>query len=185
MTWYVLVIIAIGLSMDAFAVSVTAGLVIDRVRFPHVFRLAFAFGFSQFAMPVAGWFAGQKLAGYIGEWDHWVAFGLLTVIGIKMFVESFSRREEPRTDPSQGWTLVVLAVATSVDALAVGISLALLGVSVWMPALVIGAVTASLSASGVLLGKRFSRRAGPWIEAVGGCVLVAIGLKILIEHLRA
>lgn len=184
MTLPVLIMVAFGLAMDAFAVSVAAGLIINRVRFPHVFRLGFAFGFFQFVMPVLGWFAGKSIAGYIGGWDHWLAFLLLTAIGVKMILEALFRHDRPRTDPTRGWTLLTLSVATSIDALAVGLSLALLGVSVWFPAVIIGLVAASLSAVGVLLGKHLARLTGHWIEALGGCVLIAIGLKILFDHLR-
>jgi len=183
-SWTVLAVVAVGLAMDAFAVSLAAGLFLDPVRPAHVFRLAFAFGFAQFIMPVIGWYTGNSIASLISTWDHWLAFGLLAAVGAHMVIEAFAHHDRPRTDPTRGWPLFTLAVATSVDALAVGLSLALLNVTIWVPALVIGLVAAVLSTLGVLLGKRFSQLTGPWAEALAGCVLIGIGVKVLFDHLH-
>jgi putative Mn2+ efflux pump MntP len=137
-------------------------------------------------MPVLGWFAGTQLAAYISSYDHWLAFGLLSFIGGKMLWEARSD-EEPdcRTDPTRGWMLITLSLATSMDALAVGLSMAFLRVSVWFPSVIIGLVAAVLTAVGIRLGSfgnRFGRRWGHWAEIAGGLVLLAIGLDILLSH---
>ncbi len=180
--WYTLGI-AFGLAMDAFAVSVAAGVQVKALDYRHVARLALSFGLFQFLMPVAGWLAGRSLSKWVQAFDHWVAFGLLALIGGKMLWESFRSSEESCKDPTRGWTLLLLAVATSIDALAVGLSLAFLDVSVWIPSLVIGLVAAVLSALGAMFGCRLGRRFGVWAERFGGLVLVGIGVKILVDHL--
>lgn len=186
MNTLVLLGIALGLAMDAFAVAIATGLCLGRVTPRHTFRLAFHFGLFQFLMPVLGWFAGTQLAAYISSYDHWLAFGLLSFIGGKMLWEARSD-EEPdcRTDPTRGWMLVTLSLATSMDALAVGLSMAFLRVSVWFPSVIIGLVAAVLTAVGIRLGSfgnRFGRRWGHWAEIAGGLVLLAIGLDILLSH---
>jgi putative Mn2+ efflux pump MntP len=180
--WYTLAL-ALGLAMDAFAVSVAAGIRIAELKSRHVARLALSFGFFQFFMPVVGWLAGRGLSKWLQAFDHWVAFGLLALIGGKMLWESFRLAESPAKDPTRGWTLLLLSIATSVDALAVGLSLALLEVSIWFPSLVIGVVAAVLSALGAIFGSRLGRRFGVWAERFGGLVLDGIGVKILVGHL--
>ena len=179
-----LLLIAVSLAMDAFAVSTACGVQIAVVRYGHVLRVAIAFGLFQFMMPVIGWLVGSTFSSWILAVDHWVAFGLLFVIGTRMIWESF--RDDsgaPAKDPTRGWTLLVLAVATSIDALAVGLSLAFLKTSIWYPAVVIGIVAAILSAIGALFGCRLGHRFGVWAERAGGLVLIGIGVKILVEHL--
>lgn len=176
--------LAVGLAMDAFAVAVATGLVLGRPGPGHVLRLAFHFGLFQFLMPVVGWLAGRTVEQYIREVDHWIAFGLLAFVGGKMLWEA--RRDASEAvdgDPTRGWMLLVLSVATSIDALAVGLSMAFLEVSVWAPSVVIGVVAFAFTAAGVLLGSRIGRTLGRWPQVVGGLVLLAIGLKILVEHL--
>jgi putative Mn2+ efflux pump MntP len=186
MHWLEIAGIAVALAMDAFAVSIVAGTVISRVTPRHVFRLAFHFGLFQFLMPVVGWAAGTALAGWIDAWDHWVAFGLLVFIGAKMLVESRARKHpDDIPDPTRGWMLVSLSVATSIDALAAGMSIALMGVDILMPALVIGIVTASLCTVGIFTGGRIGRRYGRAAILLGGLVLIGIGLRILIFDLYA
>ncbi len=176
--------IAVGLAMDAFAVAVAAGLSIAPLTFRHVFRLSFHFGLFQFMMPVAGWLAGRTLAEHIAPLDHWVGFALLAFIGAKMLRESRAHhRERPRADPTRGLTLVMFSLATSIDALAVGVSMALLNVSVWWPSAVIGVVAAGLTCVGITFGSRLGRPWGRRAEALGGLVLIALGLHILISHL--
>jgi putative Mn2+ efflux pump MntP len=176
--------IALGLAMDAFAVSIATGLSLSPVTPRHTFRIAFHFGLFQFLMPIAGWLLGREAAGRIHAWDHWVAFGLLGYVGGKMLFEAWRGRDEKvagtKTDPTRGWSLVTLSIATSLDALAVGFSMALLDVSVWGASVVIGIVAATLSAVGMSFGSRLGRRWGRWAEAVGGIVLLAIGAKILL-----
>lgn len=183
MTFWYTIGIAVGLAMDAFAVSVAAGIQVTALNSRHVSRLAFSFGFFQFLMPVLGWLAGRSLSQWLGAIDHWAAFGLLALIGGKMLWESFRAFESPARDPTRGWTLLILSVATSIDALAVGLSLAFLEVSIWMPSLIIGIVAALLSALGAVFGSHLGRRFGVWAERFGGLVLVGIGLRILVSHL--
>jgi len=134
-------------------------------------------------MPVIGWLAGRGLSRWLGAFDHWVAFLLLVFIGGKMIWESGRPSETGRGDTTRGWMLLTLGVATSLDALAVGLSLAFLEVSIWGASLVIGAVAAILTAVGALFGSQLGRRFGVWAERFGGMVLVGIGLNILISHL--
>lgn len=173
--------------MDALAVAIATGIALGKVSGRQTFRLAFHFGFFQFLMPVIGWLAGLSVERYISGYDHWLAFGLLGFIGGKMIVESFGPREgkQAPSDPTRGVSLVVLSVATSVDALAVGISLGVLHVTIWYPAVVIGIVAGGLTAVGMHIGRPLGNRFGRSMEAVGGAVLVAIGLRILLQHLLA
>lgn len=178
-----ILLVAVGLAMDAFAVSLGAGGGPAGRGGRVVFRLAFHFGLFQFLMPVAGWFAGARVVGILGSVDHWLAFGLLAFVGGRMVASGLRQDNEGRRDdPSRGWTLVLLSVATSIDALAVGFSLALLKVSIWLPALVIGIVCAALSAAGVRLGRVLGSIVGKRMEVVGGLVLIAIGMRILHAH---
>lgn len=187
MDWLTLIAVAFGLAMDAFAVSIAAGLTLPRVTPRHVFRLAFHFGLFQFMMPVLGWAAGSRLATYVSAYDHWVAFVLLAFVGGKMLLDAREERKDPasQTDPTRGLTLVTLSVATSIDALAVGLSMAFMRVSVWIPSIVIGMVAAGVTAVGIHFGARLGARWGRWADITGGCVLIAIGGRILFEHLMA
>jgi putative Mn2+ efflux pump MntP len=184
MGWVPLLGIAVALAMDAFAVAIAAGLQLRPLTAGHVFRLSFSFGLFQALMPIAGWLAGATVQRHIAAYDHWIAFGLLGFIGGKMIVESRRRGEEERlsADPTRGWTLVGLSFATSIDALAVGLSLAMLRVSVWVPALVIGVVCAAFTVTGMLIGWRIGRAWTRRVELWGGLVLIAIGVKIVLEH---
>ena len=184
MSWWTLIGIAVGLAMDALAVAIAAGLTISPVTPRHVFRLAFHFGLFQFMMPIVGWTAGRELADWIGGYDHWVAFGLLSFVGGRMIWEARQHKaSESRADPTRGLMLVTLSLATSLDALAVGVSMAMLGVSVWGPSVVIGLVAAALTALGVMFGARLGPRWENWAEVVGGSVLLVIGVHILWSHL--
>jgi putative Mn2+ efflux pump MntP len=176
--------IAVGLSMDAFAVSVTSGLTIKRLRVGHALRIAMFFGLFQAVMPLVGWLAGFSLRDFISGVDHWIAFGLLSIIGIKMIYEAGRMKsDEKRIDPLNIYFLLLLSVATSIDALAVGFSLSLLNVSIITPAVIIGIVTFLLSLSGVFIGDRLGHFFESRIEVAGGLILIGIGVKILIEHL--
>ncbi|MFH1567431.1 MAG: manganese efflux pump MntP family protein [Gemmatimonadota bacterium] len=185
MGWLPLLAVAVALAMDAFAVAVVAGLTVNPLTGRRVFRLAFHFGLFQAMMPAFGWLAGAAVHRYIADLDHWVAFGLLTAIGARMAWEAWHGEPEGLSapDPTSGWQLVLLSVATSIDALAVGLSLAMLGEAIARPAVIIGIVAAAFTAGGMLLGRRigalWSRRVG----IVGGLILVAIGVKIVVEHL--
>ncbi|MCU0292658.1 MAG: manganese efflux pump MntP family protein [Thermoanaerobaculaceae bacterium] len=184
MSPFEILLIAVGLATDAFAVSLGAGAGPHARGVRPVFRLAFHFGLFQFLMPVAGWFAGSRVVSLIAAFDHWIAFGLLAFVGGRMIHAGLDSRDGATPeDPSRGWTLLMLAVATSIDALAVGFSLAMLQVSIWLPAVVIGVVCAALSVAGVRLGRVLGSAFGTRMEVVGGLVLIAIGVRILVQHL--
>jgi putative Mn2+ efflux pump MntP len=181
--WLDLSGIAVGLAMDAFAVSIAAGLTIDGVTPRHVFRIAFHFGLFQFLMPILGWLAGSVVSVQVVAYGHWLAFAVLCIIGGKMFLDAWSGTERKATgDPSRGWTLMALSVATSIDALAVGLSMAFLQVSVWLPCIVIGLVAASFSTVGITLAGRLVGRWGRVADLVGGCILILIGVRIILSH---
>ena len=176
--------LALALAMDAFAVALGTGAVLSRLTGRHLFRLGFHFGLFQALMPVIGWLAGLTIMQWVEAWDHWIAFSLLAIIGGRMIYEAVSDEEKAdERDPTKGLSLVLLSIATSIDALAVGFSLSVIGVSIWMPALVIGLVAGVLTIAGMLLGGRIGDRWGTRVEIFGGLVLIAIGIKILIEHL--
>jgi putative Mn2+ efflux pump MntP len=180
--------IAVGLAMDAFAVAIATGIALGTVSGRQTFRLAFHFGLFQFLMPVVGYLAGMTVERYIAEYDHWLAFALLGYIGGKMVHEGFRREEEEENggkDPTRGMSLVALSVATSIDALAVGVSLGVLhNEGIFYPGVVIGVVACTFTAAGLHLGKRLGAVFGKRMEIVGGLVLVAIGVKILFDHYR-
>jgi len=179
-----LLTLAVALAMDAFAVALATGLTLPSVTGRHLFRFGFHFGLFQALMPVLGWLAGVGLRRHIEAVDHWLAFVLLAFVGGKMLLESRRDADVPRPgDPTRGLTLLLLAVATSIDALAVGLSLAALDVTVWTPALVIGLTAGALTVAGMKLGRRVGRAWGPRVEAVGGLLLIGIGVRILVEHL--
>ncbi|MBC8423453.1 manganese efflux pump [bacterium] len=177
--------LAVALAMDAFAVSAGAGATGSARGARATFRLAFHFGLFQFLMPVIGWLAGSTVAHLVAAVDHWIAFGLLAWIGGVMIRASIRDDEGARADPSRGWSLVLMSLATSIDALAVGFSLAMLRVSIWWPSAVIGLVAAAFSIVGHRGGDRLGRRFGKRAEFAGGVILLGIGAKILVEHLRA
>ena len=177
--------IAVGLAMDAFAVALVCSATLGHVSPRQVFRFAWHFGLFQGTMPVLGWRAGRAVHAYIAAWDHWAAFALLALIGGRAIYEALQNQgtDAPRTDPTRGLSLVMLSLATSIDALAVGVSLAMIDVDIWQPVLVIGLVTCALTTVGMLLGPRLGAGQGRRIEIAGGLILIGIGLKILLGHL--
>jgi putative Mn2+ efflux pump MntP len=178
--------IAIGLAMDAFAVSVVTGSVYKEFKVRHALRMALFFGGFQAVMPIIGYWAGLGLKDYIEAYDHWIAFALLGFVGGKMIYESFKiEAAERNRDPSNLLVLLALSFATSIDALAVGITLSLLRTPILFAVTIIGIVTFGLSYCGVALGKRFGHFFESKVEIIGGLILIAIGLKILVEHLTA
>jgi putative Mn2+ efflux pump MntP len=183
MSFLEIILIAVGLAMDAFAVSVGAGTLSSMKEMRSSIRLAFHFGLFQFLMPVVGWFLGSTIQTYVDSVDHWIAFILLSYIGVKMIYESFKKTEEQKTNPSKGRDLIILSLATSIDALVVGFTLAMLDVNIWFPSVIIGVVTAILSILGIWIGKKLGKNLGRSMEVVGGVILILMGLKILIEHL--
>jgi len=184
MSFLAIIGIAIGLAMDAFAVSIGIGLSQQKVSRRTTLRLAWHFGLFQAVMPIVGWLAGLSVERWISGIDHWVAFALLAGIGGHMIYEAIWGDEEQRAakDPTRGVSLVVLSVATSIDAFAVGLSLALLGVAIWYPAVVIGIVAFAFTAAGLHLGRRFGALFGRRMEILGGLILIGIGIKILVDH---
>jgi putative Mn2+ efflux pump MntP len=183
---WIILAIALALAMDAFAVSLGLGMSLRPATKGQTFRLAYHFGLFQFLMPVIGWAAGETFIKYISAYDHWVALGLLLTIGGKMIFESFrheASRKAGRPDPTRGASLLILSVATSLDALAVGLSLAVLNVAVVFPAIVIGIVAFTMTAVGMKLGPLLGKVIGKRAELLGGIILVIIGIKILIDHL--
>lgn len=184
MTWLELIIIAVGVSMDAFAVSICKGLSLRSLRPKHILSTAVWFGGFQALMPLIGYYLGVSFADSVADFDHWIAFVLLGIIGGKMIKEAFEKDDECDYNPDFSFkTMFALAVATSIDAMAVGVSLAFLKVDIWTSILVIGLMTGAFSALGVKLGNLFGCRYKSKAEVVGGIVLVGIGIKILVEHL--
>lgn len=178
-----LLLLALGLSMDAFAVSICKGLSVPKLRAKHCLICGVYFGAFQAIMPLIGWALGIRFQSLITNIDHWIAFVLLAVIGANMIKESFSKEEEC-PDASFGFkTMLTLAVATSIDALAVGVTFAFLDVNIVPAVLLIGMTTFVCSAVGVKIGNVFGNRFQSKAEFLGGLVLIGIGLKILIEHL--
>lgn len=171
--------IAVGLGSDALAVSFVAGTVIRRITPRHVFRIAFHFGLFQFMMPVAGWFAGKTFCGFVEPWGGLIAAGLLVFIALKMFAESFAEQSlGTSSDPSRGWMLVSLSVATSIDALAAGASMALMNVTVFVPALLIGVITSIMCIAGIYTGGRLGESFGRGAMRFGAAVLLVIAGRV-------
>ena len=185
MPFWNIFLIAIGLAMDCFAVSLGVGTAGTAAGPRPTFRLFFHFGLFQGGMTLLGWLAGKTIVAYISTVDHWVAFALLAFVGLRMIRGGLQKADaEPAIpDSSRGLTLVVLSIATSIDALAVGLSLALLEVNVFWSALLIGGVSAVLSLVGLLVGNQLGIRFGKSMEILGGVILIGIGLRVLFTHL--
>jgi putative Mn2+ efflux pump MntP len=177
---------AVALAMDAFAVSVAAGVYLKNISPRQFFRLSFHFGLFQAMMPVIGWSAGFSVRALIEKVDHWIAFFLLLAVGISMIREAVSEKEEarPAKDPTKGKSLIILSVATSVDALAVGFSLSILNASILAPSIVIGLTALSFTVLGLYIGSKAVNIS--WLkryaEILGALVLFAIGLSIMADH---
>ena len=181
-----IIFIALALAMDAFAVSIASGITIKNLRIRHAATIAAWFGLFQAVMPLLGWFGGMKLRSLIADLDHWVVFGLLTLIGCKMIYESFQIDPvNKRHNPMDIRILFCLSIATSLDALAAGISFALLQISVVAPIIIIGGVTFLMSFGGVWIGGSSAHFFEKKMEIAAGLILIAIGLKVLITHLAA
>ena len=185
MSFLEILALAVGLAMDAFAISLAGGAG-GRLHHPRsAARLAFHLGLFQFMMPIIGWYLGIQAVQIVGGFGRWIAFVLLTYIGVRMVtsgLRSDGGDDHSITDPSRGWTLVALSIATSIDALAVGMSLAMIGVAIWQPSVVIGVVTAGISLVGIAIGDRVGIKWGSRVEFAGGILLVAIGIRILAGH---
>lgn len=186
MTTAEVLFLALALSIDAFAVSLAAATTGRVSGSRATFRLSFHFGLFQFLMPLLGWAAGVGIAPLIAAFDHWIAFGLLVVIGIRMIRSAIMQGPgRSHEDPSRGVRLVLLSIATSIDALAVGLTLGFLDISIWWPSVAIGVVTASVCVLAIVMGQRLHVRFGRTVEALGGVILIVIAIRILLEHLAA
>lgn len=180
-------LIAIGLAMDCFAVSLAIGTAQANTA-RSIFRIAFHFGLFQGVMTLLGWLAGSTIAHLISGMDHWIAMVLLAWVGIRMLREGFEKEEEAekfKTDPSRGGTLMMLCVATSIDALAVGLSVAMMKVDILSASLIIAGVSLALSLVGLLTGNLLGKRFGKQMEVVGGLLLIGIGVRVVITHIMA
>jgi putative Mn2+ efflux pump MntP len=184
LSFITLLLIAVGLSIDCFAVAISSGIALKCFRIRYALRVGLFFGGFQALMPVIGWFAGLSFKQYIENYDHWVAFAMLAAIGGKMIYEATLLEEaEKSCDPRNLLLVFGLAIATSIDALAVGISFSVLGISILTPVLIIGLVSFIAAYSGMYIGDKFGDIFGNKVEIFGGIILILIGLKILIEHL--
>lgn len=175
--------IALALSMDAFAVSIAGGVAVKRLRLRHALTMAAWFGGFQALMPLIGWLGGTRLKESLSGLDHWVVFGLLMFLGVKMIWEAFKLEPIEKMDDLSTRVLFMLALATSLDALAAGISFALLGVSIVLPVIIIGAVTFLTSFAGVWIGEKSAHLFGKKMEVAAGVILIVIGIKVLMSHL--
>jgi manganese efflux pump family protein len=179
--------LAVALAMDAFAVAIATGLTLKKLTVQHIVRMSISFGFFQALMPCIGWGLGRSVHIYIAAFDHWVAFALLLFVGAKMIWGAWHHDEADNrnNDPTTGLFLLVLSVATSIDALAVGLSLAMIGASIVFPATIIGIVAFIFTSCGMMFGRRIGALWETRVEAIGGLVLIAIGVNILRMHLLA
>lgn len=180
-----ILLIALGLSADCFAVALSASISQRISSFWQVFRVALSFGVFQAMMPVLGWLAGRTVVDFIADYDHWLAFGLLALVGSRMLWESFHDSDNRRgsTDISKGPLLLILSIATSIDALAVGLSFAFLETNIVLASSTIGITAFLVTALGFVLGRKVGGVVGKRAEVVGGVILIGIGIKILLEHM--
>ncbi|WP_151717884.1 manganese efflux pump MntP [Gemmobacter serpentinus] len=180
-------VLAVGMSVDAFIASVGRGAQAGQMRFGPALRAGAVFGVIEAITPLIGWGIGSVANDHVDKFDHWIAFGLLAMVGLHMVWQALTRKVETTSDAGAGggtgWTLIATAVGTSIDAMAVGVSLAFLNVNIVIVALAIGLATMSMSTMGMLLGRRIGSRFGRIAEVVGGFALTAIGLAILVDHL--
>jgi len=178
-------LIAIGLSADCFAVALSVGISDINHSWPRLLRVSSSFGLFQALMPVLGWLAGRSVVEFIADYDHWVAFGLLVIVSCRMLWESFrpESSQDKEVDITKGFLLITLSVATSIDALAVGLSFAFLKVNIVMASLTIGAVAFLVTTIGFVVSKRASKIIGKRAEAIGGIILLAIAFRILLTHI--
>ena len=185
MSIFEIVLISIGLAMDAFGVSIGKGLTMPVGENGRKVTLAFLFGLFQFLMPLIGWLIGRQFIDVMSDWDHWIIFGLLGYLGIAMIREGLSDDDEEDDDKQflGVWEMVMLSVATSLDAMAVGLTFAFLPINVWEASTMIGIITFGISLIGVYLGKFMGQIVGKYADIVGGGVLILIGTKILLQHL--
>lgn len=178
--------IALGLSLDSFAVSLSCGVIESKIIFRSAMRIAFILALFQGGLTVLGFFLGTTVSGYIDRYDHWIAFLLLMILGIRMIIGGLKAPSDRQPVDISRWPVVLtMAVGTSIDAFAVGISFALLKVQIWIAGMVIGTVTFLASMTAIRIGKSAGSRLGPRVEIIGGIILAAIGVRILAEHLMS
>ncbi len=183
MELYLVILIAFALAIDAFAVSFAAGAYFGKATQRQKFRLSFHFGLFQFLMPIIGWFAGSEIVKIIEQYDHWVAFVVLSIIGSKMIYDAMNNSSNVLTqDISKGFKLINLSIATSIDALAVGFSLGLVNSEIIIPSIIIGIVAATMSLIGIKAGEKLASFFGRKISVLGGVVLILIGIHIMLSH---
>ncbi len=178
-----IILISIGLAMDCLAVSISCSVIRKEIRFIEALRIGIFFGFFQAIMPVLGWLLGLSFKEYILVFDHWIAFGLLGIIGLKMIIESLKKTDKKEFNVTNFWVIITLSVATSIDAMIIGISFAFLNVNILKTVIIIGIITLFISMVGFRMGKSLGSLFGRRAELIGGLVLIGIGAKILIEHL--
>jgi len=179
-----IILIGLGLTGDTLAVSLTTGLTLNRVSFAQALRMAIVLAIFQAAMPLIGWYLGTQIRNYISEFDHWFAFVLLSIIGGKMIIESFKKEEEKKDfNPLKLTVLIGIAIATSIDALVVGVSFAFIDINILLAIFIIGFLTFMVAMTGIFIGKKTGNLFGSKVEILGGIILILIGLKILIQHL--
>jgi putative Mn2+ efflux pump MntP len=183
MNLFELFLLSIGLAMDAFAVSICKGLSMKKFNWKKAIIIALYFGIFQALMPVLGYFLGSTFSSFVQSVDHWIAFILLAIIGANMIKDSMDDEEEKRNDRVDVKTMLLLAIATSIDALAIGVTFAFFEVNLWFSISIIGIITLVLSFLGVVIGNKFGDKFQNRAELAGGIVLIIIGLKILLEHL--
>jgi putative Mn2+ efflux pump MntP len=186
MDYITILVIALGLSFDTFAVSLSYGVIRNRILFREASQIAFVLAVFQGGLTVAGYFLGTIVSDFLKATDHWIALGLLSFLGIKMIVEGLKKsKDEAPKDFGKMIVLLTIALGTSIDAFAIGISFALLDVRIWTAGLIIGAVTFLASMTAIRIGKSAGKRLGNKVEIIGGLLLIAIGLKIFLEHILA
>ena len=180
-----IILIAFSLSMDAFAVSISNGLILKKDKINAALKFGLFFGLFQFIMPLIGFYAASLFQSQIEALDHWIAFVLLFTIGSKMIHETFKKDEDAKNDESVTSlkNLIMLAIATSIDALAVGVSFAFFDINIFASSAIIGLITFALSFFGVIIGEKIGYKFSKNAERIGGAILIIIGFKILIEHL--
>lgn len=186
MTFIILVGIAVGLAMDALAVAIGVSISLRDVTPRQIFRLSFHFGLFQGLMPVLGWLSGHYAAQFMTQYSHYAVFAMLAFIGARAVVNALKMESDKRRivrDPTRGMSLVMLSLATSMDAFVVGVSFAIMNVLVWYPAAIIGVITCALTVAGMIFGSSMGRRFGAVMEVIGGLILILIGVKALIDGL--
>lgn len=182
MDFVFIVLLGLALSFDSFAVSVSCGFYLPSITFFRALRIGISLAFFQALMPLVGWSLGESIKSLVQDYDHWVAFGLLTLLGVKMGIAGLSDGQARSFNPLDPMTLLALSLGTSIDALIAGLSLAMADMAIFVAAIIIGGITLLAAMTGILLGKKTGTRLGKRAELVGGIVLFLIGLKILLDH---